>query len=337
MKVIKFFAYIVLALGLFALIWLCFFFPGHGLVLVDRGEVPDMENITGPIGDFVGGVFGTIFSLVSALLVIVTLELQSSQYAKDRFEQSFFEMLHIHNDNVKGMKLMANNKVIAEGREVFKHLIEHYNKTFDIIGGFCTSIINGGAQNQHNSQQMVEFLSSDHDRKLLEMQIAYGYYFFGSENYHLNKIDKPIKRDIEQYIHKMMVVNNLLVAPKNVLLGHYYRHLYQMITFISRAKCLEEDSKYEYAKQVRAQLDDEEQLLLYYNAMSEIGSEWLISSNKRDDSDNIENMCLLSRFRMIKNIPNYKNTKGLTPDVFFENDIKIFKEKHLEYFENGTV
>lgn len=336
MNAIKYFAYIVLFLGLCALIWLCFFFPEHGIVQVGEGETPNMDEITGPIGDFVGGIFGTIFSFVSALLVVFTLELQSKQYAQDRFEQSFFEMLHIHNDNVKGMKLVSKNNVIAEGREVFKHIVEHYNKTYNIIDEYCFSIINGSAHELSNSQQMIKYLSDDKKRNSLVMQIAYGYSFFGSENYCLKRVEEPIVRDIENYIRKMMDSNGMFVSAKNVLLGHYYRHLYQMVTFIAKSKCLSEKEKYEYAKQVRAQLDDEEQLLLYYNAMSDIGSEWRIKGRSSCIIYRVKDMCLITRFRLIKNIPSLNQIKGLKPHEVFAEDIKILKKKELDFFENES-
>lgn len=59
---------------------------------------------TGNIGDFVGGVVGTVLSFASVILLILTLTVQRDQNKLDRFGQTFYEMLHIHNDNVTSMK-----------------------------------------------------------------------------------------------------------------------------------------------------------------------------------------------------------------------------------------
>lgn len=52
---------------------------------------------TGNIGDFIGGVVGTVLSFSSVILLILTLIDQRDQNQLDRFGQTFYEMLHIHN------------------------------------------------------------------------------------------------------------------------------------------------------------------------------------------------------------------------------------------------
>lgn len=69
-----------------------------GYILADSNHQVSISE-TGNIGDFIGGVVGTIFSLVSVVLLILTLTDQFQQNKLDRFGQTFYEMLHIHNDN----------------------------------------------------------------------------------------------------------------------------------------------------------------------------------------------------------------------------------------------
>ena len=39
----------------------------------------------------------------------------------------------------------------------------------------------------------------------------------------------------------LLVLSNSIVKPHNVLLGHYYRHMYQMLRLVERANFLDED------------------------------------------------------------------------------------------------
>jgi hypothetical protein len=71
-------------------------------------------------------------------------------------------------------------------------------------------------------------------------------------------------------------------------LGHYYRHLYQMIQYVDR-QTLKID-KYDYVKTIRAQLSTHEQAMLLVNSRTPIGRSWW----KND---------LMLKYRLLKNIP----------------------------------
>lgn len=120
-----------------------------------------------------------------------------------------------------------------------------------------------------------------------------------------------------------------MVCPHNVLLGHYYRHMYQMLKLVESASFLDEKEKYRYAKQLRAQLNDDEQVLLYYNSLSDIGKDWIVDLGQK----NRKKMCLIARFRMIKNIPYYKDIKGIQPQEFFVKEIMSYKKDNESFFE----
>lgn len=116
----------ILIVGL--VVGIVFFIILHkcGFVIADtKINMPE----TGNIGDFIGGVVGTLFSLASVVLLILTLRDQNHQYKRDRFGQTFYEMLHIHNDNVVGMNLKdAEN---TTGRDVFTKLLDDYEIIYE--------------------------------------------------------------------------------------------------------------------------------------------------------------------------------------------------------------
>ena len=114
-----------------------------------------------------------------------------------------------------------------------------------------------------------------------------------------------------------------MMKGHNEELGTYYRQMFQFFMAISDVNKViaDEEQKYRYAKLLRSQLTDSEQVLLYYNSMSEMGTEW---NRKSRFQDNLrESMGLIARFRLIKNIPGNYPFFGLTPDIVYQNDNTI--------------
>jgi len=107
-------------------------------------------------------------------------------------------------------------------------------------------------------------------------------------------------------------------------LGHYFRHLYQAVKFIAEQNeiIFNEGKKCEYAKTLRAQLSDYEQLLLYFNVISTLGKAWTI-----------ENGNFVKRFRMIKNMPVPLADFAVLPKDRFAVEIEFWKGKGKSFFE----
>jgi hypothetical protein len=78
---------------------------------------------SGQIGDFIGGVVGTIFSLSAFLLLALTFYEQTNFSKKERFESKFFDLLKLHRENV--LELENGNK---NGR---KELNDIFNQFLD--------------------------------------------------------------------------------------------------------------------------------------------------------------------------------------------------------------
>lgn len=69
-------------------------------------------DVTGQIGDFIGGVVGTIISAAGFYFLYLTLrdqrlasEEQRKAFERERFESRFFDLLKIHRDNVSQMNI----------------------------------------------------------------------------------------------------------------------------------------------------------------------------------------------------------------------------------------
>lgn len=265
--------------------------------------------LTGNIGDFVGGTIGTIFTLAGALLVIVTLREQEMQNTRDRFAQSFYEMLHLHRENVSELSLEKSGDVTLNGRLVFAELIREYTQVYQLIDSYCRNILSCT-----KTEIIKNYLRDDVKRLLFEMKLSYGYFFYGSDDYvlyHANEEETLIQSEIKRLLN----YNYFTISSHNVLLGHYFRHLFQIVKMLENEKSLKESERYTYAKQLRAQLNDNEQLLLYYNSMSEIGSEWL--NPHKNKTWGRKHKCPIERFKMIKNIPSNMEILGIKPQNVF--------------------
>lgn len=297
---------LIIVVGICVFVFFWFFLSTHNIILTPEGETPDMP-LTGNIGDFVGGTIGTIFTLASALLVIVTLHEQEKQNARDRFAQSFYEMLHLHRENVSEMSLSKGKGITLKGRMVFSELIKEYTQVYKLIDSYCENILSCS-----KCESVKDYLNAKEKRSLLEMRLTYGYFFYGSEDYTLDQASNDEVR-IQKELKRLLNYNNFTISSHNVLLGHYFRHLFQMVKMLENEVSLKDIDRYNYAKQLRAQLNDDEQLLLHYNAMSEIGAEWY--KPYRRSTRERKPMSLIERYQLIKNIPSNMEVLGVKTEL----------------------
>lgn len=188
-------------------------------------------------------------------------------------------------------------------------------------------------------KEILEYLEgiNDFEINLLTHQLSYGYFFYGLDKYQIT----PKKEDVIYSINRLVVFKiktNLHVFGEflpefenhfNSKLGHYFRHLYQIIKLISEEELLDEEDRYKYSKMVRSLLSDYEQIMLYYNSLSTMGANWITPLNETE----IRRMCYLARFRLIKNFPFYLHTVGIKPWEVFVKEIKSWEMRDEKFFE----
>lgn len=142
-----------------------------------------------------------------------------------------------------------------------------------------------------------------------------------------SKGDKPVKLYYTNFEGDVILLQIEKEIMKEISseLGHYFRHIFQTIKFIDEFddNLLNIQSKYSYAKNLRAQLSNYEQILLYFNTISPFGTPWLEIKN-----DDILSSYLI-KYKMIKNIPLPLITFGIRPEAKFEKEIKLIREKAI--------
>jgi hypothetical protein len=87
-----------------------------------------LSSYYGTLGDYIGGVWGTLISLLGFLAVVVTLWNSRKYEYRSKVYQVFVEMLRTHEDVVQSLSF--NNR---SGRDVFGEILEEFYQVHQIL------------------------------------------------------------------------------------------------------------------------------------------------------------------------------------------------------------
>ncbi len=254
-------------------------------------------------GTFIGGYVGSIFILISLVLLFSTLKNQINIFQIQQFENKYFEMIRFHRENVKEISIGER-----KGRKIFLSLVREFKIIFI------------------ETKKISNLLKLNYDNKRL-LDISYIIFFYGAVGTTSTEILKTtLKNEPKEFVEKLIsffgrsqteirTKSKLLYKPfegHQSRLGHYYRHLYQTVKYVDTQKI--KINKYDYLKTLRAQLSNHEQVLLCYNVFSRLGKKWIEKN-------------FISQYHFIKNIP---------PNFINEIDLKKeFPTLKFEWEENA--
>ena len=204
-------------------------------------------NLFGTIGDFIGGILGTIFTMISVLLLIRTFRYQqvvtranAQQLETERFNNLFFELLKLYQNEV--------NELCGEIEEMYP-MKKRESNSKGTIKEYQTNEI------KYNNKDFFDF-----EKGMLQK------FFRNRKSYEKNKNDA-----IKYYM--------LFYTKNRTKIAAYFRTLYRIYNLIDDAR-LEEINKKDYLKIIRAQLTESELFFLRYNAMTYYGSHFIEYINK---------------------------------------------------------
>jgi hypothetical protein len=267
-------------------------------------------NIEGAahLGDFVGGFIGTIFTLISVLLLYSTLKDQRTASTVEKFETKYFELIKMHRENVAemGLKEHLGKKIfvmlIREFREILKITIEtaeKYNQKFESKELFIISYYALFFGVGPNSSRMLKSAMTNYDSNFVD------------------EFEKALNnKETKKRIQEERSLKYTPFEGHQSRLGHYYRHLYQTVCYVDNQTC--DIDKYEYVKTIRAQLTTHEQALLFINCLTVIGEVWW-------DKE------LLTKYRFVQNIPYqfFDKEKEIDLEEYFPSDYFEWQENNL--------
>ena len=244
---------------------LVYFIKGH----IHLGKI-DFTKL-GTYGDFIGGLLGTILSIVAVILVYKTyisqsreLELNRNLLEQQSFENTFFNMLKVHQDLKNNISFTTSNLIYrkyhnilgTEGKQVSKPIEVNGREFFNIASDDFENLFNTNTTSHNN------YLIKDNIQKNLK-----DYKYDGILN-------KP--ETTENHLEHIQFKYDLFFKTYGRYLGDYFRNLYHILNFISKKKSEEiidnpdkiiSPNKYrQYADILQSQMSFSELLLNFYNA-----------------------------------------------------------------------
>jgi hypothetical protein len=266
----------------------------------------------GQFGDFVGGFFGTAFTLASIVLLYVTLRNQRHSFQLQSFEARYFELVKMHRDNVAELALE-----MTTGRRVFILLIREFREILSVADRIRKMHRLPLTQLDllHVSYNCLFFGTGPNSSRMLKMSLA------TFDPAFINALEQELTREsLKAVVQAKRKLGYVPFEGHQSRLGHYYRHLFQTVHFVDQQEIeihkhelKDPDSKkYEYVKTIRAQLTTHEQALLLINSLVPLGQDWW-----RKD--------LIVKYRMVQNLPQdffdgqtELNVNQLFPPGYFE-------------------
>jgi hypothetical protein len=273
-----------------------------------QSHTVDPES-AGQLGAFVGGYVGAMFALVGVVLLVRTLKTQRRASEQQNFETKYFELIKMHRDNVAELDLQKTS-----GRRLFVLLIRELRCVLAIVRRIAET------SNQQLTQQQALHVAFDclffgvgpNSSRMLRMSLStFTATFVDAVEKELNEPETKKRTRIERKF------GYIPFEGHQSRLGHYYRHLYQMVRYVDQQEL--DIDKYEYVKTIRAQLSTHEQALLLVNSLTPMGQDWW----QKD---------LIVKYRLVQNLPR----------DFFDRSTELetstlFKAGYFEWEEPGAA
>ncbi len=266
-----------------------------------QGSKVESENAS-QYGSFIAGYAGTILSVLSFLLLVLTFRDQREKSQVENFGTRVFELVGLHRDNVGEIGIGEDF-----GKKVFVVMLREFRTLFRLVKKISV---------EHNTS----FSNSD------LAKITYHVFYYGVGPNSTRVLKRSLGNQYQEllgFVIEQVTNKKIKSKEKNAIrlrytpfeghqsrLGHYFRHFYASIQFIDASQ-LDLD-KYEYVKILRVQLSNHEQALLFFNSLSELGKKW------KDEK-------LIEKYQLIKNVPQdffdsvtEIDMKAEYPNVYFE-------------------
>ena len=327
----------------------------HGLSDEVLSSTKDAFSTSGSLGDTINGIFAPLiggFAVITTFLAFIVQYDANQQIRKDtkieRFENKFYEMLRLHKENVNEIEIKDDNK----GRKAFIYLFKELRS---IYGTY--KMHSDRTFYKLSNKNLLPLIYSESYRQEVLLKIAYQHMFYGVDvdreesNYPFAGVGKEYENDLskelphikskggkDRFYVKIPQENVSYVYTNNEkqyhryyksepqpygghagYLGHYYRHIFQMVKFVAQNDFLSFEEKYDYIKMLRGQLSNHEQALIFYNAV------WLDKDTWWYDEDRKGNKhSYLLDFALIKNV-TFNVTDQIGPEI-----VRYFKDKFEE-------
>jgi hypothetical protein len=238
------------------------------------------RTAAGQLGDFVGGYVGSIFALISVVLLYATLRNQIALSQHQNFENKYFELIRMHRDNVAELQVQE-----TVGRKIFVLMIRELREILSIAQKLALRHDQTLSQRQlmHLAFYCLLFGTGPNSSRMLIQNLS------GFDRELVTSLESELNnRTLKEQVRDDRQLGYKPFEGHQSRLGHYYRHLFQMVQYVD-AQIISID-KYEYVETIRAQLSTHEQALLLVASLTPFGHEWWSSH-------------LITKYHFVKDIP----------------------------------
>lgn len=254
-------AYFCLGIGLIVLA--VFIYNICGTYVISRDLTPEDMAQTGQIGDFMGGVIGSIWALAGVLLYFSALRLQQQEMKSQReemasnqklldqqlFETTFFNLLkaqenirnsihaYFHWIEIDSHSVIKENKQEKYGVNFFANASFQLRCLYNFILHYnlmkCTSLESLQEELDCFVQTLDfnEFSYVEDEDKLDEYKLWIRQQYLGL-NYYIGVDDFVKIKKIEDISKKCAYVYWLFYSKYEFCLSHYCRHFYNLVKFL---------------------------------------------------------------------------------------------------------
>lgn len=188
---------------------------------------------------------------------------QNSTLQKQRFENTFFQLLNLHSDIVDKLRIKPIDGETYEKREFFIGAIKDLKYRSDAKYFIYSAInkleadqINDFKNNRAAEHAFFSSLENDEIKNLKELSNTEIDNFICEP---LENKEKIVQKEYEKFFHRYQYN-----------LGHYFRNLYHIFKYLYKSKLIPIEEKQFYCNIVRAQLSTDELVLIFYNSLTPI-------------------------------------------------------------------
>jgi hypothetical protein len=264
--------------------------------------------LLGTLGDFIGGVLGSIWALAGVILFYLALKEQRKDFKTNEValnKQIEALDVQIEEFGLQRQELALSRNVFTEQSKTLKK--QQFESTFfSMIKMYSDNIL---ALNSSIDQSEDYFIR-------ISKELA--------EN---NQLGKDI---LDSHQRSLTAYNQLFYERKDEI-SHYFRIVYRIMRFID-SSIMNEDEKVFYTKILRSQFSEKELLILYYNSHTIFGQKFVP---------------LILKYKLLKHLPNdskleFKNFKpnsieeGFNRLIFNKDLITFIKEFSDTVLDKGN-
>lgn len=330
---------------------------------MESGQIGD---IVGGTTNPIIAIFAALLTFAAFWIQYKANRQQREDISLERFESNLYEMLHLHRENLfdlscgteKGRLAVVSfcyklkllyfiiDKLIDKLIREDKQLFENYCNKNDYEGIEAKTII---AYNLffYGTNFSLVFDDNSDERKLYDklasiiknMEKKFFHISSSSSQYNDSLINKSSDNvtyyfqhdNLECWYPNAIDIPDSLLCGYNDKLGVYFRQLYQIVKFVALKEGITEDEKYQYMRIVRSQLSDYEQIILYYNSLTQIGKAWneqLLASDLLLSSERLKK--IYSCISQSKS--HWKNSKELARRKYKDLGENIFLNTIRSYY-----